>query len=249
MKPEINKICASFFKKTGLTYYNFVRIYNDNSRISLCTNKKWHDYFLKQDKKHINLETTEDGASLKVVWDCLSNMRNNKLIIDAREMFNIDHGCTLIKNFEGYIEYHYFATETGNDQVNMMYINEDAELHRFITYFKQEAAPLISGSKKLEFENTKFWQGKDRQKIYEKEKQRVYLEGKYSGIYLTPREAQVFKATSEGLTSKQTAAQLKIGVGTIDKYIASLKLKLRCSRKCFSRVSKESGFSSLSAVI
>ena len=249
MQHEINKICASFFKNTGLTYYNFVRIYNDNSRISLCTNKKWHDYFLKQDKKHINLETTEDGASLKVIWDCLSNMKNNKLIVDAREMFNIDHGCTLIKNFEGYIEYHYFATETGNDHVNMMYINEDAKLHRFITYFKQEAAPLISGSKKLEFKNTKFWHGKDRQKIYEKEKQRIHLEGKYSGIYLTRRQAQVFKQTAEGKTTKQIARQLDIGAATVETHIKSLKLKLSCSRQCFSDISLASGFSRIAAII
>ena len=250
MQSIMNKICKPFFEETGLTYYNFVRIYNDNSRISLCSNKNWHDYFLKQDKEQINLETSDDGLSRKVIWDCLQSMRENCLIKDAREIFGIDHGCTLIINHTDFIEYHYFATKTGNDSINMsLYINNDALLYKFISSFKVKAKDLIYNFNKLEFSNTKFWNGQDRDKIYLKEQQRVHLEGKYAGIYLTKRQAQVFKQTAEGKTTKQIARKLDIGTATVETHIKSLKLKLNCTRQCFPDISLASGFSKIAAII
>lgn len=249
MNMKLKEICAPFFSQTGITYYNLVKIFNDGSRVTLCTNSKWESYFHKQNKNLINLETTLDGAHGKVVWDCLSRMRDNKLIKDARELFDIDHGCTIIDNYDDCVEYHYFASTRDNEDINLFYINNDADIRRFIMYFKRVAAPLIEKSKLYHFNNDTFWKNQNREGIFQNKMKRIYLEGDYKEHYLTEKQAKVFKGCIEGKTAKQIAKEQGVSSRTVEKHVANIKIKFNCLKSAFPSVAKKSGFLRIAQVV
>lgn len=50
-------------------------------------------------------------------------------------------------------------------------------------------------------------------------------------IHITAREAEVLRYTILGYSAKRTAKQLNISYRTVEYYIDTLKLKLRCGTK------------------
>jgi hypothetical protein len=44
---EVKKICLPLFNKTKISYFTFLRYYNDHSRIYLTSNPAWVEFFLR----------------------------------------------------------------------------------------------------------------------------------------------------------------------------------------------------------
>lgn len=60
---------------------------------------------------------------------------------------------------------------------------------------------------------------------------RVYLNGEFSGIYLTPRECDCLYALASGRTVKTVARELYLSHRTVEFYLKNLKAKFGCSNK------------------
>ncbi len=62
-------------------------------------------------------------------------------------------------------------------------------------------------------------------------RERIYLNGEFSGIYLTPRESDCLCALASGRTVKTVARELKLSHRTVEFYLKNLKAKFGCSNK------------------
>ncbi len=259
---EVGKICKDFFRETGITFYNYVRVYHDGSRISLTSNKSWALYVFTHHEKHQIIAETipPNGHSRYMVWDNDENHRKDSLLTVARSDYNIDHGFTVITAYEGYIEFQYFASTRENQAINNFYVNNLDILNSFGAFFRERASKIIHAAEKekiifpghkvfwLEEDNNtgKFHQNAYFKTLREYEVSRYYLSGKHRNIYLTKREAQCLTALIDGLTAKETARLLKISHRTVHIYLESVKQKLGCQRRS-ELVTKahESGFRSI----
>jgi hypothetical protein len=46
---EVNNICREPLSDLGISYFNYIKIYNDGSRELLTNNPDWIDFFIKMD--------------------------------------------------------------------------------------------------------------------------------------------------------------------------------------------------------
>ena len=59
---------------------------------------------------------------------------------------------------------------------------------------------------------------------------RVFLGDLYPGVYLNRRESEYVFLLLQGKKRREIAANLQIGIRTLDSYIQTIKIKLRCQR-------------------
>jgi len=60
---------------------------------------------------------------------------------------------------------------------------------------------------------------------------RLSLGKQLDNQYLTSREIDILKCLLQGYSAKETGVELEISYRTVESYINSLKLKLRCNKK------------------
>ncbi len=66
---------------------------------------------------------------------------------------------------------------------------------------------------------------------FDARKNRLLLDKQFNYEYLTKRELDVMKYIMLGYTAKKIAVVLQLSYRTVEAYIVTLKLKLRCSTK------------------
>lgn len=242
---QVQEICSDFFSETDLTYYNYVRVYDDGSRICLSNNRDWMLFvFSNHDKFKITFEEKpEHGTSRYVIWDNVSGINEDSLMIVAKQEFDIAHGFTIINAYNGYVEFQYFGTTQNRSDINNFYINNLGLLHNFGMYFRDRAHALIEQAEKTRFKTPGqqfFWLKKDeatdqyvRSNYFTEtnEVERYYLSGELSHVYLTKREAQCLTALIDGMTAKEIGKFFDISFRTVENYLNDIKQKLSCRKR------------------
>ncbi len=245
---QIREICKNFFELTSITYFNFVRIYNDGSRIDIHHNRQWMKFVHKNHSQYslIVEEKPEYVTPLCIVWDLILDVKEDSLIKIAREKFGIDHGVTLVKPFYGFVEFYYFATSKDREDLNLFYINNQYVLNTFSLYFKDKASLILKNAENYRItfpdkhpkwlktqslavtEKKKF----DAEKLFEICPIKKYiLNTNDSALQLSLREAECLTYTFDGLSPKEIGKKLGISFRTVQGYIDNIKIKFSCSYK------------------
>jgi DNA-binding CsgD family transcriptional regulator len=239
-------VCDNFFKLTGVTYFNFVRIYDDGARVSLYSDKKWAEFVLKNHNKYnfIFEEKTKPKQSSILMWDVIDGIREDKLTVIAREEYKHDHGITLINRYNNFTEFCYFAASPENQHVNLFYINNRDVLQQFVLYFKDKSAALIRQAENNKYylpEHPLYWLKKATEQpdsafqykeFYKKFRiNRFFLNGELKDVYLSKREAECLVYLFDGKSPKNIAKDLKISHRTVEYYIEQVKIKSHCGLK------------------
>ena len=261
---DVQHICAPFFETTQLTYFNFVRIYNDHSRICLSNNQEWMKFvFLNRDDYKLIFERQmQEAYSTCLIWDLTPSILEDDLMQVAKNQFNITHGITLIERYDEYVEFCYFATTKNNPSINHFYVNNQDILHNFILYFKDKARKLITNMEKERFMlkgHPLYWLTSDKNhELPDTDKNliklrnntldnlkinRYYLSGKFSHIYFSGREAQCLAFLLDGKSMKEIANHIKISVRTVEGYVEDAKRKMGCNYKSeLMEITRDCGF-------
>lgn len=261
---DVQHICAPFFESTDLTYFNFVRIYNDHSRICLSNNQDWMKFvFLHRDSYKLVFERQMTEAySTCLVWDVMPDILEDELMKVAWNQFDIAHGITLIERYDEYVEFSYFATTPDNPMINHFYVNNLDVLRKFILFFKDKARKLITEMEHERFmlqghplywlEKANDFESPSADKNLVKIRHdalnnikinRYYLGGKFSHIYFSGREAQCLALLLEGKSMKEVANLINISARTVEGYIEDAKRKMGCNYKSeLLKLARETGF-------
>ncbi len=250
---KVQDICAEFFAVSGLTYFNFVRVFDDGTRICLSNNYEWMQFVFSQDLSYkiIFEERIQYPVTTYLIWDMVPTIKEDLLMQTASKDFDICHGVTLILKHDGYVDFAYYATSSDNEEINIFYINNFHVLNIFLLYFIEKAQPLILEAERHRFKiegRTLTWDNQNvenmspiRAYVESMSEQisptdslkikRYYLSGNIKNTYLSKREAECLADLFDGLSAKEIARKRNISARTVEVHIEHIKLKLKCSTK------------------
>lgn len=251
---KVQAICAEFFDLSGLNYFNFVRVFDDGTRICLSNNYEWMQFVFSQDLSHkiIFEERIQYPVTTYLIWDMIPAIKEDPLMQAASKDFDICHGVTLILKHDGYVDFAYYGTSADNEEINLFYINNFHVLNIFLLYFIEQAQALIIAAERHRFRiegHTLTW---DKAKAIKEispisayieslaeqisptdslKIKRYYFSGYMKDIYLSKREAECLADLFDGLSAKEIARKRNISARTVEVHVEHIKLKLKCSAK------------------
>ena len=237
----VKEIVNPILSMIGISYFNYIKIYNDDcSRELLTNNPEWIDHFYKNglfnsvgaiDVEHL----LPKGYFL---WSELNG--NDPAYIQGRDFFNIDNGISFIIKRNDVTYLYIFASDTSHNQINNFYAANIDLLIRFIHYFNDNGNELIRNSEKhriylptkqsinTDRSNNIVLSEKIRAEFLDKTKvNRYFLLNESDNLYLTVKQAELARLITKGYTSKQIAKRMDVSYRTVEGYCLALKNRLQ----------------------
>jgi predicted DNA binding protein len=237
---EVDALCKPALSSIGVSYFNYIKIYNDDgSRELLTNNNAWIDHFYKNslfvsagaiDVEHL----LPKGFFL---WSELDG--DDPIYSQGRESFNIDNGISFVIKREDVTYLYIFASTRDNYRINNFYLRNIDLFKRFIMYFNDKASDLIKDAS----ENRIYLP--DKQIIQEDRLNRIsiskevresffrhteiekfYLKTESDSLYLTKKQAECAFYLIAGATAKQCAQEMNISFRTVESYLSAIKEKV-----------------------
>lgn len=214
---EINELCNPLFQLTHANYFDYNRIYNDNSFITLTSDGEWLENFFR--KKYVL------GGILKQTGiHLMDGYYYSPAIHDFKINFNRSHGVSIFYQTPDYLEYIDIAAPCQHSEITSIYLNRFDIIENFIHQFKVQSQHLITKAESHKVKLThQFFQMTSN--ITGEEQNNTLLHR------LSNREKQCLRLFLQGKTAKETASILQLSHRTIEEYLRNIKIKLQCARK------------------
>ena len=246
LSEDIQDICQPL-QKAGISFFHYLKKFNDNSRIHLTNKPEWVEYYYQQRFYMIgSLEGKNElyKSSTYFMW---VTAKNQVIFKDVRDNYNIDHGITFIKKNEDSIELFHFGVDKKHSELINFYLSNLNFLDRFIVYFKDRASKLIAKAEKqpimppaynkqvdrddlLLFRGRKFEETLDFKNEFirsTRPKKVIFHVGKKE-IILSMREVDCLFGVLEGKTAQEIGKKLFISKRTIETHLDNIRHKLNC---------------------
>lgn len=238
---SVKEIVNPILNMIGITYFNYIKIYNDDcSREVLTNNPEWINHFYKNGL-FASLGAIDIEHHLPkgyFLWSELNG--DDPVYIQGREFFNIDNGISFIIKRNDVTYLYIFASNRDNNQINNFYASNIDLLIRFIHYFNDKGNGLIKDAeqhriylpKKQSINpdrlNNIVLSQKNREEFLDKTKiNRYFLLNESDNLYLTDKQAGLAVLIAKGYTSKQIAKKMNLSYRTIEGYALELKNRLQ----------------------
>ncbi len=228
---ELQKICKPLFENFNLNYFNYVRVYPDNTYITLMTDPDW---FLHYFEKEYNLVGAESSTTGFYLWK--DYMPKNALK-DAAELFNHHDGIAILNDHKLFLEVVEFAAASKDKEIYDFYLNNLEILNNFVFYFKEQAAHLIQEALTERFSIPQKMDGEQLQKepyddlIAKIKAKKIHLTLKDREVHVSAREYECLLLLAEGKAIKEIASDLNISPRTVEEHIINAKNKTDCSTR------------------
>jgi len=239
---EVAEICKPLFDLLGINYFSMHRVYADGFRARLTTNAEWLEHYYTS-KLYLNARLErhpmlyKDSVSLWDQWP-QDDEAFYKVHQHMKDLYNKDHGFSVIKNRDTYMDVFILTAPSESNEVNSKYFRYLEEIQNFLGYFMSRAAHLIEAAHRsrflIEMEPTRFTSddGSSLQKnaalrqFYESIKlDALSLSTEQGLIKLTKREADCLMFLLKRKTSKEIGRKLGISSRTVESYLNSIKTK------------------------
>lgn len=237
LSNDLLEIMSPLLLPFKITFFRYLRLYKDGARIDLCTNSTWTNHFYNNNFYKVawwDRSFPTSNIIERTLWDekCLTN--DNIVGIHARTVFDIIHGFSIIKPNKDYCEIYDFATTSNNVVINDVYINCPEYFESAILYFNNQADSLILEAEKhkifLPLQNAiDFTPAIDCSVI--SKMQKIYIDAKHNGAYLTRKEFDCLSFWVSGKTAKQIGLILDISHRTVETHFENIKGKLNINNK------------------
>lgn len=235
---SIKDICSKVDPVFKLSFFNYVKIFNDQQRSTLTTRPDFiTSYYncptLFKTEEVLKMEREEKQ---RIVFT--EDIRNAPSYVVARNDFDIDNGFTVIlPNTDG-TELYYFGTSRNNIEMLSVYRSNIDYFLNFINYFRETAHTLIiqswSEKFKLPIDNdhpTSHDKGVITTNVNHFFPHKKFIIDHERRIFFSRREAQCVHLLSKGMSTKYIARELQLSPRTVEKYLECAKLKLDCYEK------------------
>lgn len=242
---RVREICLPIFKLFGLTFFRYLRVFPDGTRVHLCSNPEWTDTFYKNQFYNVAwYDSTKLVAprSIETLWDEKSQLNDNAVGIEARTHFAMYHGISIVRSRNGYYEIFDFATDQENVQINDIYLNNLNFFDRFFFYFRDQARLLIKDAIRNPIKIDSLMQSWNSQNCYflQQKKMDQFLKETQIKHYilsvlgedvsLTPREAECIYWGSLGKSAEETSVIVGSSKRTVEIHLDNVKQKLGLSK-------------------
>lgn len=228
---DIRTICDGFLTPLGISYFNYLRFYNDGSCYFLTTHGKVIEHIFENDVP-IAAPIEEKYIKKNFNYFLLPIGSYDKYLHDMKINFHLAHFIDLIDRHDDYIELFCFGSSANNPEIMNFYLSNIDFLQKFKWYFKEKASDLIKNGEtnKIEIPEIMF-------PPYQGLKHSSYLNDTplvnqiYPHIKLTPRQYDCLAQISMGRTAKEAAKIIGLSHRTVENYIAHLKTIFDCNTK------------------
>jgi DNA-binding CsgD family transcriptional regulator len=238
---DILQICKNFFfrKRIQINHLNYIQRNDDGTILYLCSNQNWLAHYFKMGYPSIGaFEQNKAFDNLKhVLWGSLD--KRDQILIDSKEMLNIEHGITIVDKLQAGIGFYNFGAHQGTPLLLNQYLNHIEDLHEFVSYFKETALDLLVKASKSRFtlptdKNIKILllhnespvsNDKD---LYKEHKSKLLVNAD-ERIFLTAKENECVEWYFKGKTSSEIAILMGISKRTVETHMEKIKRKLKCS--------------------
>ncbi len=236
LADSIKKITRPL-KNSNIAYFKYAKIYNSGERIIFSNQPDMIEYFYAPENLvrcwFYNQKQNENITSFWQSWQVQRLFNTEEQIRFCKELylfFKFKEGFTYIQKHSDFFEIFDFS---GIDKE--IYTLDKKTLYKFIYYFKEQAKKLIDKAEQEKIylplqEDYISTSPETSQIISALSVKRFYLNGKYSGIYLTAREVECIQLTIQGHSSAEIAAALGTRNRTIQHHFENIKTKLNCSK-------------------
>lgn len=247
-------------KKAGITLFDYVRLYADGSRICLSNRPEWLIHFYARDFHRLglfegNFDLYSENYALSIA------MPHQEIYNDAKTYHNIGHSFSITKPSKNYCEFFYFAGSADNNSIVNFFLNNIDFLEKFIFYFKDKAAKIITTAEKSrlsfplrsrevicnELSNLAMFNIMPPKIKYEcgqeLEIKKYYLNVDGTETTITKTEMQCLQELKKGKDSREIAEYLEKSQKTVENHIHNAKKKLSCNSKSeLIKILKKSGY-------
>lgn len=235
--PYLEKISDILTDTLSIRWFEYNRLYKDGNRFYISNNKKWFEYFIKNNFQ-------DDVEYNQILWGGMKRkytlwvgLQENK-VLSGYFRNNMWNGLNYtFKKEENYLDLFSFSSTIEEKQVNNIYINSKDILNKAILVFNNEIhkeLPLGDDSfllkprsyKGLLFDDAPLISTEMIDNFYEQTKiDRYYFNIGSEEFYLTRMEFMCLTLISHGESIKGVANKCSISPRTVESHINSIKLK------------------------
>lgn len=235
--PYLEKISDILMDTLSIRWFEYNRLYKDGNRFYISNNKKWFEYFIKNNFQ-------DDVEYNQVLWGGMKRkytlwvgLQENK-VLSGYFRNNMWNGLNYtFKKEENYLDLFSFSSTIEEKQVNNIYINSKDILNKAILVFNNEIhkeLPLGDDSfllkprshKGLLLDDAPLISTEMIDNFYEQTKiDRYYFNIGSEEFYLTRMEFLCLTLISHGDSIKGVANKCSISPRTVESHINSIKLK------------------------
>lgn len=148
LTQSIKDICEPYFKALGLDHFNYIHRDNNGKVTYLCNNHKWLQHYLK--KPYPKMGAFEQNANFShynyILWNGLD--RHDPILIDSKEMLDVEYGITLIKHEEDGCGFYNLGTKSSDSSIINKYVNNLDQYENFILEFQEKATTILNTAKR-----------------------------------------------------------------------------------------------------
>ncbi len=145
---QIKVICQPIFDLLDLTFFRYLQVYKDLSRIDLCTHPELINLFYSQELYKISWFDKASSLyqkDMEYIWD-VKGLSEDTTVGDIAIEYDVCHGFSLIRVSKNFHEIFEFATHKTNVSINEVYVQHLEIFEKFILYFNEQARELIDDS-------------------------------------------------------------------------------------------------------
>lgn len=242
--PAMQEIVKALHRCCGLNYFNYVKNFNDDSRICLTTNAEWADRFCNN-KLYLVAPFERDKEKYEsneyIYWP---TMQDHVIYQEALQC-KVSHAVTIVKKGKEFDEFYHFGSNVFDYTTYDNVVNNRDILNYFILYFKDKAEKLIKKSQILTFpEYTKTTAHKEIIKNMPSPNEinqpddifnilkfkKYYLGAEFGDAYLTQKEINILRWVIIGKSASEIAILLNANFRTIQQHIENIKIKTNCTK-------------------
>lgn len=240
---KVNRIVKPLATEFNIKHFRYLKLYNDGSRV-LLSNYSDCTKFIYEQGHYKNMwfdgEFPEYLTEGWHVWDVMRTIHCggeiSPLEKEINHILDLYHGRTFVNKGVGFYEIYTFdSNHSGIYQIDY------GLLKHFILYFKEQAKKLIEESEKekiiipLKKNLAEHFYHPRKEKIIEFLKnthiKRYYLDGKYSGVYLTAKEARCVYWLIQGKSAEEISMIENNSVRTVECHLENIRKKLNCYKQ------------------
>lgn len=239
---NIADICKPL-NRLNITYFAHVNIDKSGMFSALANNPEFTKHYLKSNYYNVDIHLADCGLLKNyIIWDSVDRFGESaKMHLEAGE-YGVKHTFTIVEKNANGSNYYHFASNTNDNTINQVYLNNIDILKYFILYFKEKVnqSKCIASAYDMKFsidENASGYSFNSR-KYFDNLKSRreefideIRLDKKVCvdiSQVLSIREIQILLWLHHGKTVHDIARILKLADVTVNKRISLIKNKLQC---------------------
>ena len=223
LAQEVDKICNFFLHPRKISYFQFKRIYENGTSITLANHPEFFKEFLKdgfiEPKIHLPVDTRQSSFCF---WD---EILSEAQLLFLKEKQGIYHGLTILSRRKAFYDCATFAMSELHPTPVAYYLYILKDLQNFLQIFPTRARYLIKELSKNPLKTQKHGQRMHRKYfLLPKRSSRFYI-GDDVNNYITTYEALCVQLAQEGKSYKEIGSILSMATSTVKTHLIRLKAR------------------------